>query len=75
MNLIEFQNKSSDVKQSRFWNALHLNDFLMLMLQEVSGSELSHGHFSLQVEHLIRHAWLLSVPRPLHNAPFDWIKI
>lgn len=43
--LTEFQNKRIDVKQTerRFGNALRLSGFLTLMLQEVSGGELSHG--------------------------------
>lgn len=48
MALTEFQNKCIDVKQSEC-NTLCLNDFLTLMLQEVSGGELSHGALGLLV--------------------------
>ena len=51
MALTEFQNKCIDVKQTecRFGNALRLNDFLTLMLQEVSDGALSHRALGLPV--------------------------
>ena len=64
MALTEFQNTCTDVRQTecRFWNALRLSDFLTLMLQEVSGCELSHRALGPSVPPFLSARWTPGAP-------------
>lgn len=71
MALTEFQNKPTDGLKSecRFWNTPRLNDFLTLMLHEVSAGELSHGALVLSLSPFSLQLNILSAAPGCRRSP------